>query len=379
MENNVKKKDMKKKIIIFIMIVIFYILCFIAGFKLAEKFDGEFDFNQWMFGLFIAGISYFIHVVIHEGGHLLFGLLTGYEFVSFRIGSMMFIRKDGKFIRKKYTIPGTGGQCLLMPKGDDYKTVPYFFYHAGGFIMNFVTSILVLLITLSFDDNYIKMLGMVYSIIGFVIGLMNSIPLNNKITNDGYNILSIYKHDEERKAVFQQMKIIGLITLEEKRLKDMPSEYFELADEKCFNYPLCCASACLTVSRYIDEFKFDKAYELGKNLIENYSMMDVQKYLFYGELMCIELINELEPDYILKVEDKMYKKVIKMIKMMPYVYRMEYAYQLLYKKNEKLTEKALLDFEKSCITHPYISEIESERDYIKLIKETYENRKESEA
>lgn len=369
----------KNKIIMYIGIGIFYIACFFVGFYMASHFEGDFDFNQWFIGLVIAGISYFIHVVIHEGGHLIFGLLTGYEFVSFRIGSMMFIKKEGKFIRKKYSIPGTGGQCLLMPKGDNYKEVPYFFYHAGGFIMNFITSILVLIITLPFENTYIKMIGLIYSAIGFIIGLTNAIPINYKIVNDGYNILSIFKHDEERKAVFQQMKIIGYITLKEERLKDMPEEFFELADEEFLKYPLCLASASLTVSRYIDNFELDKAYELGKKLVENYNMVEVQKYLFYGELMCMELINELEPDYILKVEDQMYKKMMKAIKMMPYAYRMEYAYQLLYKNNMVLAEKALIDFENACITHPYISEIESEKDYIQLMKETYDKRNESEA
>ena len=35
-------------------------------------------------------------MALHEGGHLAAGLATGYGFVSFRIGSIMLLKKDGR-------------------------------------------------------------------------------------------------------------------------------------------------------------------------------------------------------------------------------------------------------------------------------------------
>ena len=34
-------------------------------------------------------ITFFLHLILHEGGHLIFGLLSNYEFVSFRVGSLL--------------------------------------------------------------------------------------------------------------------------------------------------------------------------------------------------------------------------------------------------------------------------------------------------
>ena len=34
-------------------------------------------------------LSYFLQIVVHEAGHLVFGLLTGYQYSSFRIGSFI--------------------------------------------------------------------------------------------------------------------------------------------------------------------------------------------------------------------------------------------------------------------------------------------------
>ncbi len=60
-------------------------------------------------------VAFILQIVLHEGGHLLFGLLSGYRFVSFRIFNWTLIRQEGKFRLKRFGIAGTGGQCLMLP------------------------------------------------------------------------------------------------------------------------------------------------------------------------------------------------------------------------------------------------------------------------
>ena len=45
-----------------------------------------------------AFIGIFASVIIHESGHLVMGLRSGYDFVSFRIGSFVWIKQDGKLV-----------------------------------------------------------------------------------------------------------------------------------------------------------------------------------------------------------------------------------------------------------------------------------------
>ena len=73
-----------------------------------------------MVGIFAGSIvctlvAFVLQIVLHEGGHLLFGLLSGYRFVSFRIFNWTLIRQEGKFRLKRFGIAGTGGQCLMFP------------------------------------------------------------------------------------------------------------------------------------------------------------------------------------------------------------------------------------------------------------------------
>ena len=60
-------------------------------------------------------VAFILQIVLHEGGHLLFGLLSGYRFVSFRIFNWTLIRQEGKFRLKRFGIAGPGGQCLMLP------------------------------------------------------------------------------------------------------------------------------------------------------------------------------------------------------------------------------------------------------------------------
>ena len=82
---------------------------------------------------FVApAIAFVLHIIVHEGGHLVGGLLTGYRFVSFRIFSLTLLRRDGRYIVRRFNIPGTGGQCIMLPPEGDAAKVPFVIYNAAG-------------------------------------------------------------------------------------------------------------------------------------------------------------------------------------------------------------------------------------------------------
>ena len=87
-------------------------------------------------------IATLLHTIIHEGGHLVFGLLTGYKFISFRVGSFMLKKEDKKLVFKRFTLAGTGGQCLMSPPELKNERMPYVMYNLGGALMNIVFSII---------------------------------------------------------------------------------------------------------------------------------------------------------------------------------------------------------------------------------------------
>lgn len=87
-------------------------------------------------------LAWLIQVVIHEAGHLICGLLSGYTFSSFRIGSFMLLKENGRLVTKRLKIPGTGGQCLMAPPEMVNGKFPVVLYNLGGSLFNLIVTLL---------------------------------------------------------------------------------------------------------------------------------------------------------------------------------------------------------------------------------------------
>ena len=83
--------------------VVLMLSCLIGaalGFGIAALADGKSSGDVSFFGTFlnIAGLLIavllvvYIQIIFHEAGHLVFGLLSGYRFVSFRVGSFTIVK-----------------------------------------------------------------------------------------------------------------------------------------------------------------------------------------------------------------------------------------------------------------------------------------------
>lgn len=171
-----------------------------AGYGLAAFADlsgaetGEFLFM--MAGLIISiYIGSFLQTVIHEGGHLIFGLLSGYRFCSFRVGSFMWIQKGGKIVFRRFSLAGTGGQCLMGPPDLTDGKVPYILYNLGGVLMNLISAAIFFGIALLLRENFaVLVFFAAAAAMGLLLALMNGIPLKlAMVNNDGQNIIDIGK------------------------------------------------------------------------------------------------------------------------------------------------------------------------------------------
>ena len=92
----------------------------LLGYMLAKTVDESgilhgADLPQILSWVLAAFVALYAQIILHEGGHLLCGLLTGYQFVSFRIGSWMWQKENGRIRLRRFSLAGTGGQCLLAP------------------------------------------------------------------------------------------------------------------------------------------------------------------------------------------------------------------------------------------------------------------------
>lgn len=90
-----------------------------------------------------------LQIIVHELGHLVFGLASGYKFLSFQVLGFAVVQEDKKIKVKRFNLAGAAGQCLMFPPDRKTEDIPVVAYNAGGVLFNVIlTTILVLLLFL---------------------------------------------------------------------------------------------------------------------------------------------------------------------------------------------------------------------------------------
>ena len=313
-------------------------------------------------------LSWFIHIVVHESGHLIGGLLSGYTFSSFRIGSFMLLKENGKLISKRLKIAGTGGQCLMAPPEMVDGKFPVVLYNMGGSAMNLLVSLLFVPVLIAAPKGgslalfSFLMIGM-----GIVSGLGNGIPMHTKtVDNDGYNATSLGKSKEAMRAFWIQMKTNEQLT-KGIRTKDMPEEWFEVPSDDAMKNPMVATIGVYAASRMMDQHRFEEAGKLINHLIEiETGMVALHRNLLICDQIYLELIGQNRSDRLEELYTKELKKFMKAMKTFPSVIRMEYAYRLLAEHDPEGAAKSFAAFERVAATYPYPNDINTERELMEI-------------
>ena len=112
-----------------------------VGYALPEN---ESFFAVFLFVFLGFCVSFALQIILHETGHLIGGLLTGYKFCSFRIGNLQLQRENGALRFRRLKLAGTGGQCLMTPPEPVGGKIPVMLYNLAGPLMNLLTALLAL-------------------------------------------------------------------------------------------------------------------------------------------------------------------------------------------------------------------------------------------
>lgn len=312
-------------------------------------------------------VSYYIQAVIHETGHLVFGLLSGYKFVSFRIGGVMIIKENGKLRGKLYNIVGTGGQCLMMPPpwSENLRNV---LYNLGGCIFNFIAGAVFLLVFIFTEKgSFFSAFSGTLSVVGFGNVALNGIPLRmNGISNDGNNALLLKKDPLALRAFWLQLYVNGLISKGE-RMRNMPEEWFFLPEGRALSDPMICTVGVMKYNYYFDIHDFEKAEETAEYMLRAPGLLGLHKNELSCELLFLRVFRKAHPSEIEPLRTRELDRYIKATASYVSRCRLEYAWQLLYKRNLTLAKKCLEVFERRVKTYPYSSEIENEKEIVELI------------
>lgn len=264
-------------------------------------------------------LAIFLHVILHEGGHLVCGLATGYKFVSFRILNLTFIRQNGKLRVKRFGIAGTGGQCLLTPPDRPLQDIPTVLYNLGGVLANLLTSAIAIVLLLATDDmpRLVDIFLIMFSVSGIFVALMNGIPMKmGGIGNDADNMRLLLKDKRSKQALVIQLRVNALVQ-EGVRPKDMPQEWFLRQEETDYRDALQATVRLMAATLPLDREDWETAHsELEEVLTHKKELIGLLALEAECELLFTSLVTgrsqRAEALYTKELEEyiRQYKKVM---------------------------------------------------------------------
>ncbi len=320
-------------------------------------------------GLFIGMyIALFFHLIAHEVGHLVFGLLTGYRFSSFRVASFMLVKENGRLKLRRLSLMGTGGQCLMTPPDLKDGKLPVVLYNLGGSLVNVILGAIFLAgYFLCTESPFFSPLLLIFAVVGFAIAMMNGIPMRmGTVDNDGYNAFALSKNPEAVEAFWVQLKIVEQSS-KGIRLNEMPAEWFSVPTDEAMKNSMAATRGVFTCNRLMDEGRFIEADALMAHLLEIESgIVGLHRNLLVCDRLFVELIGENRPKPLRDMMTKEQVKFMKSMKRFPSVLRTQYTLALLSENDPAKAEMIRNEFEKAAKSYPYPHEIEGERELMRI-------------
>ena len=277
--------------IMFVGAIIGYAVGKIAGDTLARV-----DTPNIILLLIVGVIAFILHIIVHEAGHLVFGLLSGYKFVSFRVFDFKIIKdENGKLNFRYEKIAGTGGQCLMRAPEYVEGKFKYKLYLLGGVIFNVLFSIVFWLILPSYYT-------FLFALIGFTLAFLNLIPMG---FNDGMTFYHASKDETTRFVLYLQLEYVYYQSIGKNLLIEQPEivEKINSLEITNTNY-LTDSLEFIKLDGLEYFFEFNTLYNEARKLyVERDNLLPVYKV----ELMAllVKLISLMNP------EDELLEEIMK--------------------------------------------------------------------
>lgn len=186
------KKRNWKQIVGWIFLVGFSAVFGFFGACFIMAYFSDLNFFHFIVAFLVFILSFPLHIMLHELGHVAAGMLSGYSFVMFRLFSTVWIQTAAGISKRKQYVPGILGQALMRPP-ENLDKPPFLLYHSGGLIVNFMTAISLIWFGRAMTSQAISICFFAAAAMAIVLFVMNIVPVKG---TDGYNILMHFKEPD---------------------------------------------------------------------------------------------------------------------------------------------------------------------------------------
>lgn len=356
--------------------IIVVVLVLSAGYFLYDRLNkstGGDTKTNWIFVVVMIVAFFFfdtLMIVIHELGHLIMGLLTGYRFVSFRVGSRVLVKQNGKLVLRRNELDSGGGQCLMIhdivEKDED---IHFFWYHFGGGFFNFISAGIYCLVFMNASSRYVTGPFKLAALMSLYYGLVNILPLGILgISNDGNNILAQLIFPKMRRLLLNRLIIDGR-KCQGETIDEMPDSLFVGGDPMGVPTEVIVINDC--ANRDYARRDFESAKAKYNAILLNETLIKSLRY----EASCEALFCNIITNESAEIIDNQYEELKGYIqsteKALIDRHRLMFAYYYIYKQDKESADKEYDLALKMSEKYFCLGDAKAEMALIEYIKENY--------
>jgi len=352
-----------------LLIIFFAVLGFIGG-NVGAEYIGEIDLLDIIYTILIIGVSFPLHVILHEMGHVLGGLASGYEFIMFRLFNTIWIKTDDGLSKRKEYVPGVMGQALMVPpETKNNEQPPFLLYHSSGVLMNLLTAILFILLGQMTAVGWLAYFHYVSAAVALFLMITNALPLQG---TDGYNIRKQFKEPHANTEITTILYMYRDM-VQGVPLKDL-QQYVDLDSIDSLKNPNAATFYTLKADYFLAEKDFKGAHQIYEMLWNNiHDLFPAhQPNITLNYLFTLLLTNPTHANVEKITQGKIYQKY-KDIKQSEYV-RVYAAKALYVDEDSKKTEKLLDKGEEYITLAPTVTEEKLEEDLYQFLRDELRQR-----
>ena len=320
--------------------------------------------------IILLGAAWYISlasaVIVHECGHLIFGLLTGYKFAAIGFAHHLFLRRDGRLRRFVYKLPGALGFCAMEVPDMKNGTFPFALYLSGGAFGNTFLALICVFAFVSGIGSGVLFFPHAFLFPAFVnayLAIVSILPIKTKFLNtDGKQLFDLLKHKNMRKS-FWACEKISAAQYRGVKFEDIPFEWFNETDDTQSVY-----AASIRAVRFLARTETDEPKEvcalIEKELSENHALSGTAKGLLTCMRIYYESTGERDDGTLKKLITQTQIDFMKRMKNVPSVIQTEYAYALLVEKDVREASRIKARLEKISKKYPFPAEIDAAKKLI---------------
>lgn len=312
-------------------------------------------------------LSFASAVIVHECGHLIFGLLTGYTFAAIGFAHHLFLRRDGRVRRFVYKLPGALGFCAMEVPDMKNGTFPFALYLSGGAFGNTFLALICVFAFVSGIGSGVLFFPHAFLFPAFVnayFAIVSILPIKTKLLNtDGKQLFDLLKHKNMRKS-FWACEKISAAQYRGVKFEDIPSEWFNETDDTQSVYAASIRTVRLLARAETGSEPKEVCALIENELSENHALSGTAKGLLTCMRIYYESTGERDAGTLKKLITQTQIDFMKRMKNTPSAIQSEYAYTLLVEKDVREASRIKARLEKISKKYPFPAEIDTAKKLI---------------